>query len=171
MNAKFPHPHTRFGQDPGDTADLVRCWNDTRPHAPNDWSNFWTETTARLDAPGSSHSGRTAVLRWVAAAALIGMVSFAWNRSVRVSDPMGGVEAQNAGSFAESRVATLEPVLVSIEIHEKDEVAVIRLDDLHCPAQNPCTESVETYGVEDPFGTALASNFRLFNELESLASD
>lgn len=169
------HENLRFGQDPADSELLLRSWNETRPTTSEaDWHSFW-ERTARAaahDGPSRPFSRAAEYLRPALAASLLIAVTFAGLRTIdRSNSDFGrsGISIADAsGSGVDS--AVVEPS-VSIDIGENDSLAVIRVGYEECPMPNPCVESIETYSPAGSDNTALASNFQLLNEFESIATE
>lgn len=157
----------RFGQHPEESQDLVRAWVASQPQVPvQQWDSFWSETQVKAAAAGTAaQSGVTSsdmAGRWVRFGLAASLAGLAW-----ANWPAGPDVADSA------RVAQQVPVvetLVSINLDEADALAIIRLDDAQCPADRPCLETVEPISAETG-GAALASNFQLFNDLESLAGE
>lgn len=167
-------PTVRFGQDPADSAELVRLWRETQPTSDHgDWSSFWDHARFRVESDAPKPTGLMPASRWVVAASLAIVAVLSSNRIGYLVDPNPKTDriVANAGSSEPVLEGLTRNDVVSIDIDENDDLAVIRLDDFQCPAHNPCTESVESYGADDSIGTSLASNFLLFNEMESLSGE
>ena len=170
---KLNEIHQRFGQNSADSQGLVRAWSESRPEIPSDhWETVWAKVVTATAQSGPKTAGSISAFAngWIklaAAASVAALTWFAWPY---------GAEVQTASN--PTIVAQLKPIEkpsapalpVSIDLSEAESFAVIRLDDVHCHPENPCLDSVES-STSESNGAALASNFSLFNDLESLATD
>lgn len=170
---KLDEIHQRFGQNSADSQGLVRAWSESRPEIPADhWETVWAKVVTVTDQSGPKTAGSVSGFAngWVklaAAASVAALTWFAW--------PYGAEDQTSTNPTIVAQVKPLEspsnPALpVSIDLSEAESFAVIRLDDAHCHPENPCLDSVES-STSESNGAALASNFSLFNDLESLATD
>lgn len=170
---KLDEIHQRFGQNSADSQGLVRAWSESRPEIPADhWETVWAKVVTATDQSGPKTAGSVPGFAngWVklaAAASVAALTWFAW--------PYGAEDQTSTNPTIVAHLKPLEnqstPTLpVSIDLSEAESFAVIRLDDVHCHPENPCLDSVES-STSESNGAALASNFSLFNDLESLATD
>lgn len=167
MNDTFNQSSERFGQHPEESQNLVRVWAASQPEVPvQEWGSFWAETlakstTARPSASVGGSSGLSGrIIKLGLAASLAGLLWANW--------PTG--EQPGTGPVRVALTQTNTEPIVSINLDEADALAIIRLDDAECRADKPCLETVEPISAEAG-GAALASNFQLFNDLESLAGE
>ncbi len=167
--------NTKFGQDPADT-ELLRSWNETRPvAAESDWNQFWTnarsEAARRNLHPGQVSGGSRLGLA-LAASLLIGLTIFGFRTFPRTDElDVRPVSVATHGQKPSDAGDSQRDSVVSIDLGENDSLAVIRVGYEECPIPNPCVESVESYASTGPDSSALASNFQLLNEFESIASE
>ena len=170
---KLNEIHQRFGQNSADSQGLVRAWSESRPEIlSDDWETVWAKVVTATNHSGPVTAGSISVFAngWVklaAAASVAALTWFAW--------PYGSDDQTASNPTIVAQLNPLEspsvPALpVSIDLSEAESFAVIRLDDVHCHPENPCLDSVES-STSESNGAALASNFSLFNDLESLATD
>ena len=170
---KLNEIHQRFGQNSADSQGLVRAWSESRPEIPSDhWETVWAKVVTATAESGPKTAGSISVFAngWVklaAAASVAALTWFAW--------PYGSEDQTASNPTIVAKLNPLEnpsaPALpVSIDLSEAESFAVIRLDDVHCHPETPCLDSVES-STSESTGAALASNFSLFNDLESLATD
>lgn len=170
----------RFGQNSADSNDLVRAWSESRPQIPADqWETVWSNALRIAAQPVPKPSGSvpksfTGWLKLSAAASIAAVAWLSWpsgapapsgraNPSPLPTKIASGVEVETSSALAGP---------ISINLDEAESFAVIRLDDLNCRADHPCLESVESsFNESSGGGASLASNFSLFNDLESLAND
>lgn len=159
--------HDRFGQHPDDSQELVQAWAATQPQVPvQQWVAFWGDTLVKSAALGGSTDGGTTsgmAGRWIKLGLAASLAGLAW-----ANWPQGQVDPKGPEQVAQS--TPVAETVVSINLDEADAVAIIRLDDAQCPAESPCLDTVEPISA-DSAGAALASNFQLFNDLESLAGE
>lgn len=163
---------TKFGEDPADSESLLRTWNETRPEpAGHDWHAFW-ESTCRKAGPLETATPRGGSwLRPALAASLLICLSIAaWrsNRSQPVTNVIANRSLPHASTEADS---STQVAAVSIDLGEIDSLPIIRVGYADCPMPSPCVESVETYSSNGTDATALASNFQLLNDFESIATE
>ncbi|MBI1322166.1 hypothetical protein GC170_03125 [bacterium] len=166
----------RFGQDPADSDRLLRSWNETRPEPVEaDWSSFWASAqneAARRNLQPGQVSGGIRLKLALAASLLIGLSIAGFRNFPRTDELTGGPVTIVAGTQESSVIGdSIRDPQVSIDLGENDSLAVIRVGYEECPMPNPCVESVETYASSGSENGALASNFQLLNEFESIASE
>jgi len=108
----------------------------------------------------------------LAASLLIGLTIFGFRTFPRTDDLNGRpISVAAHGQEAPGTGDSQRESIVSIDLGENDSLAVIRVGYEECPIPNPCVESVESYASNGPDNSALASNFQLLNEFESIASE
>lgn len=157
---------------------LNEVWNTTRPDfAKYQWNEVWgavLHASAQPVVKGRGQGlGTSQIFKMSAIAA--GLFVMTWIGSNRLwQSSVGTANAQNPSIVVSNEGSrdfheTATPI-VSIDLQEADDLMIIRLDDERCPADAPCLETVEAHTAEYG-GQGLASNFQLFNELESLAMD
>ena len=170
---KLNEMHQRFGQNSDDSQDLVRAWSESRPEIPADhWEVVWAKVVTATNQAGPDTVGTRSGLSngWLklaACASVAALAWFAWPHSADHHTPSIGPVASHEKAIESPSIPALP---VSINLNADESFAVIRLDDIHCHPDNPCLDSIDSSTTESN-GAALASNFSLFNDLESLATD
>ena len=153
----------RFGQHPEESQNLVRAWSASQPQVPDQvWGTFWQETLAKSATVGTTGQTPGMAGRFIKFGLAASLAGLAW-----ANWPVGQHQQKLEVVVVSGQMA--QPV-VSINLDEADSLAIIRLDDAQCRADKPCLETVEPLSAEAG-GAALASNFQLFNDLESLAGE
>ncbi|MFM7131622.1 MAG: hypothetical protein ACKO85_10890 [Isosphaeraceae bacterium] len=163
----------RFGTSPDDPQNLVKAWHETRPAvADTDWAPLWQSAVGRAaSAPVTEgHGGLYYPVRLALAASLLVAAWVGWQALATPEANTPGEMAIASQSLTKQALAESIPHLVKIDLQEADDLAIIRLDDQQCTADAPCLETVEADTAQSG-GTAIASNFQLFNDLESIAND
>lgn len=166
---------TRFGSSGQETRELVEAWTQSRPVVDSSqWNRVWKEvvkTSARpVEQPAGYPSGNR-LLKLAVAASVAVAAWFAWPGE----RPEIGPVAQSQPDSAHVPVVLANVVAnhvdpVAIDLSEADDLAIIRIGDGQCTAEKPCLDTVEARTAEFG-GNSISSNFRLFNEMESLALD
>ena len=165
--------HQRFGQNSDDSQELVRAWSESRPEIPTDqWETVWSKVVTAADQAGPKTAGSVSAFSsgWVklaAAASVAALLWMAWPDGTDHQRPEKPAVVANRKALDHPSVSAPP---VAINLNEAESFAVIRLDDAHCHPDHPCLDSIES-ATSESNGAALASNFSLFNDLESLATD
>lgn len=163
----------RFGTSPDDPQNLVKAWHETRPAvADTDWAPVWQSAVGKAaTTPATNgHGGLDHPVRLALAASILVAAWVGWQALATPTANMPDAPAVVSQTYSDKALAEAMPHLVKIDLQEADDLAIIRLDDQKCTADAPCLETVEA-DTADSGGTAIASNFQLFNELESIAND
>jgi len=161
----------RFGKSSDDPQNLVQAWHESTPGVSQaDWAPLWASAVNRASAGQAPAPvakpmfGRLALAASLLIAALVG-----W-QLVGIGNSQPDTPHVVSQDLNSKELTVITPGLVKIDLQEADDLAIIRLDDQVCTADAPCLESVEAQTAESG-GTALASNFELFNDVESIATD
>lgn len=167
------HVDQKFGDHPDETAELLGVWAKTSPVVPiQDWNNVWGKVLVTSADPGTKIADKpkpwSASLLKPGLAA--GIAALAWLSWPAQNDNTSVIIVADAELEKSSQVQPSAKQEVTIDLEAADALAVIRLDDAKCRPEKPCLESIEPNSA-DANGAALAFNFELFNELESLASE
>lgn len=165
---------SRFGDSGHDSRQLVDAWNQSRPAPPtSQWNEVWANVVAASgsgEAPKQVLQGSAGRFWKLALAASLALTAwFAWPNEKPESQRLSIAQSHSSNEPQVIETATVTS-LVSIDLNEADDLAIIRIDDEKCTAEKPCLESVEAQ-TADFSGNSLASNFQLFNDMESLALD
>lgn len=174
MKNRTDSAQSRFGDSGHDSRQLVDAWNQSRPAPPtSQWNEVWANVVAASgsgEAPKQVLQGSAGRFWKLALAASLALTAwFAWPND---KPETGGLAIAQSNSLNDIQVVEIATVTssVSIDLNEADDLAIIRIDDEKCTAEKPCLESVEAQ-TADFSGNSLASNFQLFNDMESLALD
>lgn len=163
----------KFGDHPDETAELLGAWAETSPVVPSqEWNRIWGQALATSTDSGTKIADKprpwsASLLKPGLAAGIAALAWLSWptHESQTSAPTVAGSEFGKLGEI--QPIAKQE---VTIDLEAADALAVIRLDDAQCRPEKPCLETIEPNSA-DANGAALAFNFELFNELESLASE
>lgn len=163
----------RFGNTSADPQELVEAWHETRPGvAEADWNSLWQKAVGQAASDASTNDTGSSYLlgKITLAASLLVAARLGWQMTESPTNQSPEIQAVVSQDHQAREVTDLSPQLVLIDLQEADDLAIIRLDDQRCTPEAPCLETVEAATAESG-GTAIASNFQLFNDLESIAND
>jgi hypothetical protein len=161
----------RFGKSLDDPQSLVKAWQESTPGVSQaDWAPLWASAVHRAATGEVPTPVAKPIIGRLALAASLLIAALAGWQLINTGNSQPDAPSIVSQDLNPEELTVITPGLVKIDLQEADDLAIIRLDDQACTADAPCLESVEAATAESG-GTALAANFQLFNDLESIATD